>query len=84
MKIRITIDRLVLEGFSFSAKEREAIRSSVEAEFMRLIRAGGVPPSMRAGGAVESIAAPPIRAERTAAKTGEGIAQSRLSRMGAE
>ena len=76
MKIRLAIDRLLLDGFAFTAKEREQVRTSVEAELSRLIRAGGASPSMRSGGAIESIAAPPISGKRPAAGTGEGIARS--------
>lgn len=76
MKIRVAVDRLVLDGFAFTAKERERVRTAVEAELSRLIRAGGASPSMRAGGAIEKIAAPTIRREPAAAQTGESIARS--------
>jgi hypothetical protein len=76
MKIHVSIDRLVLDGFAFTAKERERVRASVEVELSRLIRAGGASPSMRSGGAVESIAAPPIQRQNGAAQTGESIARS--------
>ncbi len=76
MKIRVSIDRLVLDGFAFTAKEREGARASVEVELSRLIRGGGASPSMQAGGAVNSIAAPPIRRQQAAAQSGESIARS--------
>jgi hypothetical protein len=76
MKIHVAIDRLVLDGFAFTAKERERVRGSVEMELSRLIRAGGVSPSMRARGAVESVTAPPIRRQSAAVPTGESIARS--------
>ena len=82
MKIRIAIDELVLDGFAFTAKDREQVRASLEVELTRLIRAGGASPSMRGGGAVERIAAPPIRGKRAAAETGESIARSVYRGMG--
>jgi hypothetical protein len=82
MKIHVAIDRLVLDGFAFTAKERAELRSSVEAELSQLIRAGGASPSMRSGGATPSITAPPIQTTRSAAHTGQNIARSVFRGMG--
>ena len=76
MKIQVAIDRLVLDGFAFTPKEREALRASVEVELARLLRGGGASPAMRAGGTMERVAAPPIRREPAASATGESIARS--------
>jgi len=56
MNVRVSIDRLVLDGITVWAAQRPALREAVETELARLLAAGGVGEQWRQGGAVPHVA----------------------------
>lgn len=59
-RVTLEIERLVLDGLSATPSEAARIRAAAEAELSRLLSSGSLPPSLLAGGAQASRAAPPI------------------------
>jgi hypothetical protein len=57
MNVRVTIDRLVLDGIAVRPSQRPALREAAEAELARLLAEGGVGGQWRQGGAVPQVAA---------------------------
>jgi hypothetical protein len=76
VNINLQIERLVLEGVTLPPGGERILRTALEAELTRLLRAGGVAPGLRSGGAVPSVAAPPISADGDPATLGRSVAQS--------
>ena len=76
MKVRLHIDRLVLDGVAVRAGDRARLQAAVEAELTRLVQAGGIAPELAHGGALPSVAAPQITLAQkaTPAQIGTSIA----------
>jgi hypothetical protein len=76
MNVRVTIDRLVLDGIAVRPSQRPALRAAVEGELARLLAEGGVGPQWRGGGAVPQVAggAVTVPAEEDPALLGQRIA----------
>lgn len=55
MSTQVHIERLVLDGIDVPYSQRPQLQAAVEAELARLLAAGGVAPSLRAGGAVDRV-----------------------------
>jgi hypothetical protein len=58
MKVRLYVERLVLDGLDVSAASRPRLRAAIEAELGRRIAAGGLSRELARGIAVPSIRAP--------------------------
>ena len=54
MKIRLHIERVVLEGLELSRAEAKGVRASLEAQLTQLL-AGGLAPQFLSGGAYSSL-----------------------------
>lgn len=61
MRIRLHIERLVLDGLPSAGADRALLRAAVAGELARLLAAGGLDRDLAAGGAVARLSAPPIR-----------------------
>jgi hypothetical protein len=61
MKVKVRIDRLILEGLPVSRLQGPALQAAVEAELARMIAAGGISPGLTAAGAVSSVSANSIQ-----------------------
>jgi hypothetical protein len=57
MKVRLEIERLVVDGLPLSRGEAGRLRSAVEAELVRLLADGGLGVQ---GGAIASVAGPTV------------------------
>lgn len=55
MRLRLHIERLVLEGIDLDPAARPLLQGALEAELGRLLAEGGVSPDLRAGGAVPTV-----------------------------
>jgi hypothetical protein len=83
MKIRIDIDRLVIEGLPIASRDAALIHAAVERELTRLVGDGGIHPHMQSGVALPRVAAPAIRLKRESpARLGESIARSVYGAIG--
>jgi len=60
MRIVLDIERLVLEGLAVPAVEAGRIRNAAERELAKLLDAGPIPALLLSGGAMPSLAAPPL------------------------
>jgi hypothetical protein len=82
MRIRLHIERLVLDGLP--ATDRARLRAAVESELARLLAAGGLGRGLAAGGAMARLSAPPIRLERSGRPDalGRAVARSVHARIG--
>jgi hypothetical protein len=58
--IKVQIERLVLDGLPVTRQQGAHVRAAVERELTRLVRAHGIAPAMRGGGAVPAIRASSI------------------------
>jgi hypothetical protein len=78
MRIVLDIERLILEGLPVTAAEARRMRTVAEGELSRLLGAGPIAARLLGGGAMPSLAAPPLRlAPRgTPEAIGIGIAQA--------
>lgn len=72
MRVRLHIDRLVLDGVDVSAADRPRLQAAVEGELARLVAAGGLQPPRSA----VVVDAPPIETTPRAADLGARIAGS--------
>jgi hypothetical protein len=61
MKVRVRIDRLILDGLPVSRLQGPMVQAAVEAELARMIGAGGISPELHAAGAVSSVSANSIQ-----------------------
>lgn len=78
MRITLTIDRLVLDGFELGPGGATLLQAAVEAELGRLLAAGDLPPGLLEGGAAPLLRAAPVRhsPDTTPEQLGAQIAQS--------
>jgi len=76
MRIRLDIDRLVLDGLNLPAGSHGPLRAALEAELARRLGAGGLSRAVQAGGSWTALPAPPVQlpAAATPARLGEHIA----------
>jgi hypothetical protein len=84
MKVRLHIERVVLDGVDVPPGSRGALRASLERELASRIAAGGLSDALASGIAVPAVSAPPIViAHGTPAPTlGASIAQSVYAGIG--
>jgi hypothetical protein len=76
-RIRVRIDRLVLDGLPLERAQGPAVKAAVEAELSRLLAEGGIGRELALGGAVPSVPADSIRlAGGGPAQVGKQIARS--------
>ncbi len=71
--IRVNIERLILDGVTVPVEERAGLQASVERELGSLFAGGGLPGSLRAGGAVPEVRGEPMKTE---GKLADRIARS--------
>lgn len=78
MTLRIHVDRLVLEGFDYSAKDAARLESTLREELAHRLSLGGVADELRAGGSVDALRPAHISLpERpSAAQSGRAIARA--------
>ena len=78
MRIRVQVERLVLEGLPLAAADRERLSSALATELTARLTAGGLDPALLVGGALAGVAAPPVHIDRdeTAPALGSRIARS--------
>lgn len=74
MKIRLNIERLILDGLPVAHAQGTLVRAAVETELARLLAAGGVSRELRAGGAVPALRGGNFQVEK----------ESRPARLGAQ
>jgi hypothetical protein len=55
VNVRVSIERLVLDGVAVRPSQRPALREAVETELARLLAEGGVGEQWRRGGAVPQV-----------------------------
>lgn len=60
MKIEVHIERLILDGLSVTAAERAQVHAAITAELAGRLAGGGIAESLRGGGAVPQLRAPPV------------------------
>ena len=84
MKVRLHIDRVVLDGVGVPPGSRRALRESIERELASRIAAGGLSDALASGIAVPAVSAPPIAIAHgtPAPKLGASIAQSVYAGIG--
>ncbi|CAM2169949.1 conserved hypothetical protein [Paraburkholderia sacchari] len=80
MKIRVHIDRLVLDGVPLPSASRAAetarLRAAVESELAQLLALSGLGPELAAGRRLARIDAPPLHAAGDRSATGHGMGQA--------
>jgi hypothetical protein len=78
MKIRLHIERLVLDGLPVTGAQGPQIKAALETELRRLLSVHGVSRELASGGAVPSVRAPGLAIARgaSAARVGTQIARS--------
>jgi hypothetical protein len=78
MNIDLHIDRLILDGFSLSPRERAILRAAFEGELTRLLYERGLNQSLASGGTIPSLNGGNIQvtAGTPPARLGVEIAQS--------
>jgi hypothetical protein len=84
MKVRLHIDRVVLDGLDVAHGSRGLLGAAVEQELARLVLAGGLSPALAAGMAVPALRAPQIGANGTPAQLGTAIAGAVYGGLGGE
>ena len=84
MRIRVNIERLVLDGLPVASVEGPSVRRAAERELARLLRAGGLKPEFLAGGAVPSLRIPggAVVKNRRPAHLGRQIARAVYGGLG--
>jgi hypothetical protein len=55
MKIKIHIERLILDGLPISHSQRPIVQAALEAELAGLLAADGIAPELQAGGALPRV-----------------------------
>jgi hypothetical protein len=78
MSINVHIERLILDGLPLTRNQGTLVQAAVEAELAQLLRAGGLAPAWRSGGAVPSVRAEAIQlaGESGPAHLGQQIARA--------
>lgn len=84
MKVRLRIDRLVLDGIDVPYGARAALRAALERELGERIALGGLAPALAAGTAVPSLDAPQMQTARNPVQLGTAIAQAVYGGIGGE
>lgn len=64
MKIKLHIERLVLDGLPIARTQGGKVRAAVEQELTRLLAIGGVSRELRPGGAMPSLRGGNMRVEK--------------------
>jgi hypothetical protein len=84
MKLRLHIERLVLDGVDVPFASRRALRAAVETEMVRLASAGALSPELAGGIAVPAMRAPSIGVDAAPAPAvlGRAIGRSVWSAVG--
>jgi hypothetical protein len=84
MNVNLHIERLILDGLPFEARQRAALQTQIEIELARLLTENGVAPNWQSGGAVPSLRADAIQitAESNAEQLGRQIAGSIYGSIG--
>jgi|tagenome__1003787_1003787.scaffolds.fasta_scaffold19441517_2 hypothetical protein len=85
MKVRLHIDRLVLDGFDLPPLSRGELRAALERELAHLIAAGGLAPALAQRVSLPSVGAPQINAPLAGgdgAQLGTAIAKSLYGGLG--
>jgi hypothetical protein len=82
MKVRVHIERLVLEGLPVGKEHARHLRAAVETELARLIERRGLSHEARQGVSVPRIQGPQARASRNPRGTGVEIARSIYAGIG--
>jgi len=84
MKVRIHIERMVLDGPPMTRSQLDQLRSAVESELAQLVQSGHLSPEILAGGAIRGISVPaiPERAARAPVGLGNQIARAMFRGIG--
>jgi hypothetical protein len=64
MRIRVRIDRVLLDGVPIATTEAPYVRTAIESELRRLLVEHGLPRALRASGATPHLRAPDTRVAR--------------------
>jgi hypothetical protein len=72
VKIRLRIERLILDGLPVSGGQGPLVRAAVESELARLIADGGLSRELRSGGAVPGLRGADIRVDQASPPAGLG------------
>src|SRR5260370_23970269 len=86
MKIKLHIERLVLDGLPIARTQGGKVRAAVEQELTRLLATGGVSHELRPGGAMPSLRGGRMRLQKgiSATEMGQEIARSVHQRIGTQ
>jgi len=78
MSLRIHIDRLVLDGFDYSARDVAQLESALQRELARRLRAGGLSEELRAGGSMDALRPADVSLpdQPTSVQSGSAIARA--------
>jgi hypothetical protein len=78
MTVRIHIDRLVLDGFEYSAHDAVHLESALRAELIHRLSLGGISDELRSGGSITSARPEEISLPEkpTAVQSGRAIARA--------
>ena len=68
MNINLHIERLIVDGFPLDQRQRPHLQAAVEAQLAHLLRAEGLHPELRAGGALPSVRADGIHVANSSPK----------------
>ncbi len=84
MKINLHIERLILDGLPLTPGQGPSVQAAVEAHLARLLKAGGVSPTLLSGGALSEIGPAKISfsPNLSAGRLGERIAGAVHERIG--
>lgn len=75
--VRVRVGRVVLDGVDLAPGERVRFHAALEAELVRLLTEGGVPPALAGGGAYPRLrAGAPVDASAGAAALGGQVARA--------
>ncbi len=85
MKIRVDIERLILDGVDLPAGQRPVLQAAIEAELARLLAGGGLHPALAGGQALPGLRvnAGPWPAASGPAQLGQQVARSIYGGLGA-
>ena len=78
MSINLHIERLILDGLPVTSSQGPLVQAAVEAQLAHLLRAEGLNPELRAGGALPSVKARNIQmvSDPNPSQLGQQIAQA--------
>ncbi len=82
MRVRLHIERLVLEGLDVPTGAGAGLRQALEAELVRLIAAGGLAGWSARGAALAALPAPPIGTAGPPRRLGAAIAGAVYAGLG--